>query len=235
MVFLYVFGGIVALVGLALFLPVNVTLKYKSSDALLEGKSECVVYYWFFKIFPAKQKEGTTHSPPKKNKEPTENKQPIENKNASVPKSEQNVKKQERTAPPKADTLPVDFLESGVGDLKQLKELIGSIIKPIGRVFGKIKIKSLEIICVSGGDDAAKTALNYGLCCTAIYSFVEWLSLKMSMRRKKIKIAADWEQPKTILYLDLKFALRLGTVLLQLGSLVSAFIKNNYKKGGKYG
>ena len=64
-----------------------------------------------------------------------------------------------------------------------------------------------------GGDDAAKTAIAYGVHCAAVYGLVSFLKNTVSFKEKKIDIKANFDLEKTDYYFYGKVKLRLSTLL----------------------
>lgn len=81
------------------------------------------------------------------------------------------------------------------------------------KLFKKIRIYDVFAEIVVGGDDAAKTALSYGVHCAAVNGFIAFLKNNVSFKAKKIDIKADFDLEKTDYYIYGKVKLRLVTLL----------------------
>lgn len=94
--------------------------------------------------------------------------------------------------------------------------IIGCIkaAKPhIKRLFKKIRFYDIFSEIVVGGDDAAKTAISYGVHCSAVYGLVCFLKNTVSFKEKKIDIKANFDLEKTDYYFYGKVKVRLSTLL----------------------
>lgn len=102
------------------------------------------------------------------------------------------------------------------------------------KLFKKIRIYDVFAEIVVGGDDAAKTALSYGVHCAAVNGFIAFLKNNVSFKAKKIDIKADFDLEKTDYYIYGKIKLRLSTLLSCLiwgYSAVQGAMNGNSTKG----
>lgn len=83
----------------------------------------------------------------------------------------------------------------------------------VKRLFKKIRFYDIFSEIVVGGDDAAKTAIAYGVHCAAVYGLVCFLKNTVSFKEKKIDIKANFDLEKTDYYFYGKVKLRLSTLL----------------------
>jgi hypothetical protein len=184
-------------------LSITVSIRAESAGDLLGGKADLKVYYGFIKIFPLKQKI-------RKNKKPKKVK-PIDK-----PIINSNRKKTEKKANPNIDSAEA----KSAGGLETVKKLVQSYGKPAIKILGKVKIRAVDIICITGSDDAAKTAINYGLYCAAFYGFTEWMKGKMGAKVKRVKVVADFGRDKDYFKMSLKLKLKVGTFIFQLIKII---------------
>lgn len=83
----------------------------------------------------------------------------------------------------------------------------------VKRLFKKIRFDDVFVEIVVGGDDAAKTAVSYGVHCAAAHGLVCFLKNTVSFKAKKIDIKANFDLEKTDYYAYGKIKLRLSTLL----------------------
>lgn len=116
----------------------------------------------------------------------------------------------------KKDTEKQGFADT-IGDTISV---ITNIIKQIVGLFKHIKIKKLFLNCICGGEDAAQTAMDYGIACAAIYPLSGYLHsiIKVNSRKEQINVQCDFSRE------DTKFEFE--TLLsVQVIFIVIAFIK----------
>ena len=83
----------------------------------------------------------------------------------------------------------------------------------VKRLFKKIRLSNVVIDIITGGDDAAKTAISYGVHCGAVYGLVSFLDSAISFNADRISVKADFSLPKNEYYLKGTVKLRLSTLL----------------------
>ncbi len=115
-------------------------------------------------------------------------------------KKEKDEKKDGKTDKPKPG------LEMILGCIKAAKPYVK-------RLFKKIRFDDVFVEIVVGGDDAAKTAVSYGVHCAAAHGLVCFLKNTVSFKAKKIDIKANFDLEKTDYYAYGKIKLRLSTLL----------------------
>lgn len=119
--------------------------------------------------------------------------------NSSGGKKKEPQKSHEKDKPkPKPETI--------IGCIKAAKPYVK-------RLFKKIRFYDIFSEIVVGGDDAAKTAIAYGVHCAAVYGLVIFLKNTVSFKEKKIDIKANFDLEKTDYYFYGKVKLRLSTLL----------------------
>ena len=94
-----------------------------------------------------------------------------------------------------------------------IKRIIGRASPHVKRIFRKIRLSNVVIDIVIGGDDAAKTAISYGVHCSAVYGLVEFLDSVISFKADGISVRADFQLPKSEYYAKGTLKLRLSTLL----------------------
>ena len=94
-----------------------------------------------------------------------------------------------------------------------IKRIIGRASPHVKRIFKKIRLSNVVIDIVTGGDEAAKTAISYGVHCSAVYGLVGFLDNVITFKAEKISVRADFDQPKNEYYAKGTLKLRLSTLL----------------------
>ena len=115
-----------------------------------------------------------------------------------------NVKISDKAIPKKDKLKP---------DLDMIINCVNAAKPHVKKLFKKIRIYDVFAEIVVGGDDAAKTALSYGVHCAAINGFIAFLKNNVSFQTKKIDIKADFDLEKSNYYVYGKVKLRLCTLL----------------------
>lgn len=98
-------------------------------------------------------------------------------------------------------------------DFQTAMRIVNSAKPHIKRLFKKIRITDVLLDIMVGGDDAAKTALSYGIHCSAIYGLIEFLKQNVTFKADRITIKADFDLPKTDYYARATVKLKLSTFL----------------------
>lgn len=96
-------------------------------------------------------------------------------------------------------------------------ELIMAIIRRasphVKRIFKKIRLYNLYVDITVGGEDAAQTAMSYGVHCSVVNGIAAFLANTVTFNPKKIDIKADFDLEKTDYYAKGTVKLRLFTLL----------------------
>ena len=106
-------------------------------------------------------------------------------------------------------------------DFQTAMRIFNSAKPHIKKLFKKIRLTDVLVDIMVGGDDAAKTAISYGVHCSAIYGLIEFLKRNITFKSERITIKADFDLPKTDYYASATLKLRLSTLL---GCLLWGFL-----------
>lgn len=100
--------------------------------------------------------------------------------------------------------------------------LISSLIKEIVEILNRVTIKKFHIDILTTGEDAAKTALNYGGCCVAVYPICGFINSKFKVKEnaQKINISSGFDDNNGHFYYDIVISVRVSSVLARLIKLV---------------
>lgn len=94
-----------------------------------------------------------------------------------------------------------------------IMRIFGKAKPHIKRLFKKIRISGVYTDITVGGEDAAKTAISYGIHCAAVDGLAGFLNSTVSFKAEKITIRADFDLEKTEYYARGTVKLRLSTLL----------------------
>ena len=134
-----------------------------------------------------------------------------------TPKKESVKEKKKDTQPqkskqPKTDKQPREKQKMKLS-LDLIRRIIGRASPHVKRIFKKIRLSNVVVDITTGGDDAAKAAISYGVHCSAAYGLAEFLDNTISFNAESIDIRADFDLPETKYYLKGTMKLRLSTLL----------------------
>ena len=107
-------------------------------------------------------------------------------------------------------------------DFQQIKTLITSATPAAKKVFRKIKIRKFRFIYICAGDDAAKTAIQYGRICAAVASLLPIVQNIFDIKVDKIDVQLDFSVNKP--YNEVKFKAKLKVYVLIAAAVI--FLKN---------
>lgn len=116
--------------------------------------------------------------------------------------------------------------------VSELWETFKPIVVKAISTFKKIKVKRLDLKVTVATDDAAKTALEYGGICTAVFPALGFLKtqLKFPDRAANVHIGVDYNSDEPTLYLFAKLKIRLITALCAAMSALWTVFKSKFKK-----
>ncbi|MBR7133250.1 MAG: hypothetical protein IKD04_06920 [Clostridia bacterium] len=196
---LIIIGVILLILLLILFSPVRVWVSYEDSFHLK-------LYFAGIKIFSTKSDIG-------QEKEKTTDK-------GSDAKSENTAIKEGKRF--------FGFLKEKYGfsgAVKTVFGFIGDVLAHIKKLLRHIKFKSIILDISVSGDDAAKTAVEYGGVCAAVYPVLSVLDTCAGFSYKQINIKSDFVSENS----RFRFS---GSVILRVFFLLVAAIKiySEYKK-----
>lgn len=218
-----VIGALVLIFILLLFSSITVELEY---DNDLKYK----VKYLCFTLAPKDEKKKKRKEEKKKRREAKKalkqkkKRDKLRKKKSKTQQKGQNAKSTAGTAKkplPSETKAPKDKQQApDIKKEKKPKPDIGLIIniiqkaKPhVKRMFKKIRITKVYADITVGGDDAAKTAVSYGVHCAAVNGLIAFLDNTITFKKEKINIRADFDLEKTDYYVSGTIKLRVSTLL----------------------
>lgn len=162
---------------------------------------------------PSRKIDTQAGSPASKEKESPLNKDEAPQKSKAADNSSKTPKEKKVKADKKAKV-----------DLQTVLGVFNAAKPHVKRLFKKIRFSDVLIDIMVGGDDAAKTAVSYGIHCSAIYGLIEFLRRSVTFKAERIAIKADFKLPKTDYYARATVKLRLSTLI---GCVVWGFLAVN--------
>lgn len=140
-------------------------------------------------------------------------------------------KKQERDEDSEIAQKPKNFFEQlkerrgFVGAIKEIFAFFKDCITPLKLFLRFVAFKNVRLELNIVGEDAAKTAVDYGMACTAAYPLLSFAEKYSNIKYKKIDVRADFEGKES----ELTFSLKIKSfAIFILVFMVRIF--NEYKK-----
>lgn len=99
---------------------------------------------------------------------------------------ERKPKKQSSTSKNKKVKKKSSFSDT-LNSAKKVLEALKKAEKGLKMLFLKFKIQRIKLFCVCGGEDAAETAMRYGMLCSVIYGIGGYLNSFKSFPASKLK------------------------------------------------
>ena len=196
MIFLIILGIILLVLGLILFLPVKISLAFKDELNLK-------VNFFGLKIFETKNE--------------------TEDKKKKFSKAE---KKEAKTQGNKAKKL-FSRLKEKYGFSGALKEIFSFFLKCLSHIKGLLRHINIKRICLNitvASYDAAKTAIEYGAVCAAVYPVLALIDTVPNISFREINVKSDFNSEGS--QFDFSFVVKMQIFF----ALLSAFkIYKEYK------
>ena len=110
----------------------------------------------------------------------------------------------------KSNFLPEDLIKKrGItGLLELIKELTQFTLNIGKEIVSNIAFDYINIDLLIGGQDAKDIAIKYGYVCSGVYPFVSLLSTVSKLKKKDIKINADFQSDKDTIKFCSKFHIK---------------------------
>lgn len=166
MIILYIFAVILLILAVFLVLPITV-------DFSFQNEFNIRVFLASFKVFDSKKEEKTEivieNIKPKKEKPKKENKIKI---------AFDNKKKKDGT----------------INAVKYFLGVLSEILKKLVWFIKKIDFRHFVLNLTVSSEDAAKTAIEYGSVCTAVYPMLSFLTANSNLKLDKVNISADFDK-----------------------------------------
>ncbi len=191
MIFLLILGIILALILLILFLPVKIFISFKEAFKIK-------IKFFGIKVFEIEpqEQEKTDKALDK-----------VSDKNAQKD-TENKAKKIFKGLKEK-----LGF----TGAVKEIMRFLLDCLTHIKALLRHIKINKIRLNITVASDDAAKTAIEYGSVCSAVYPVLALIDTVPNIGFKEINIRSDFEGSEC----DFSFSLQIGIQIFY--GLISAF------------
>ncbi len=125
-----------------------------------------------------------------------------------------------------------DNIVEKIGFIRLIKFIFSEevgLFSKIKYLFKKTVIKKLNLYITVAGDDAAKTAIEYGSICAILYPVVAFLETVMTVKKDDIKIECDYKNKTPKIYMFINIKIRVITLLILALKLLPA-LKNFIKE-----
>lgn len=105
------------------------------------------------------------------------------------------------------------------GAVKYGAKLINLTLKRIAWFIKRLHFRKFTLLITVASDNAAKTGIEYGIVCTAVYPIITYLETNADFKAKKIDINADFDVTNP----DIKFSVSIKTgIIMAVFTIVSA-------------
>ncbi|MDR0943627.1 MAG: hypothetical protein LBM41_03750 [Ruminococcus sp.] len=191
-----------------LMLPVVLSVR------LSEGKFKFEITYIFIKIFP---KDKITKSVTSDDTETPSETEPI----AGIPETETEKTVDTSTPAGKSKRSIAEMIELGKSVKEKLEIIYGSSSKGIRRICRKIIVDDIKVDIVVRGKEAAKTAVNYGIVSSIVYSLIAVVSSLATTYVENCDIDCDFDDITRESDVNISLAIKIRLhVLLSSGLLI---------------
>lgn len=175
---------LLAILVLILALPVGGEVEYSSEGVLLCLRAGPLN----ITLYPRKKKDKTDKE--------------------KKPKKQKKSKQDKKTDSANKEALP----KKKGGSFELIRQLLPIVLGALGRLKGKLRIW-LTLYYTAAGEDAAKTAIQFGSLSAGLGAIVPLLENHFRIVERDIRASVDFTITKPILYLHAKITIRIGQVL----------------------
>lgn len=101
-------------------------------------------------------------------------------------------------------------IKDGKEKLQEILDWARLLLNRLGWLLSNIRVKNLNVKYISGGEDAAKAAIEYGAACALIYPVAALIESKMHIAPNgmKLNISCDYEHKEPDYLLEIFLRLR---------------------------
>ena len=198
MIALIIIGVILLSLAAILFLPIDAKIRFKEKFFLKVKFSGITV----FKLRPEEKK----------------------------PQAEEKSKA-ENTPAPKKENVALGYFKrlkekyGFSGAVKQIFGFLRDLIPHIKGLLKHIKIKGIKLDIIIAEGDAAKTAIEYGGVCAAVYPVLSLLESIADVEYKAINVTSDFEGSKSDISFEATIRSRIFFLLIALFKIYSEYKK----------
>ena len=133
-----------------------------------------------------------------------------------TPDKKHEKKKKTDTEPPKKNYIKQLIEEKGLAAaLSELGTVAKVFLQKAGRAAKHIRVKKFDMLAVAASYDPAKTAVEYGALCAAVFPMLSGFQqlLKWNEKNTRVSVQSDFCSEKPTFFLDFKIKLRLWFIL----------------------
>lgn len=171
-IILWIIVGFFALLLLLLLVPVALYVDYQKKAVTLKVR----VLFIKVRVFPAKEKD------PEKEKRKAERKKAKEAKRAAKTTKKQPAQQQPEEKPKRT-------LEQ---TLELVRRLVSAASPAAKFVFGRLRVRDVELVLPVHGEDAAQTALNFGRLQAVLYGIYAALQNFANITYRRLNLIPDY-------------------------------------------
>ncbi len=201
-------------------------MKVRAEISYIGGRFDIAVKYLWLTIYPAKEKKPKKKKVRKKRIKKSEKDVVSENQEFSdeseltedeaefqIENDSDGVKKKDKKKD-KKEKQPLSEKVEKITDIIEKVKIIWSVSKKwLAHIFKRIYIENLMVDFVVAGDDAYKTAMNYGKINAAVYNLINFIRTFFTVTIKTVDIVCDFEKKEPIYDFSVKITVRPATVL----------------------
>lgn len=113
-------------------------------------------------------------------------------------------------------------------------DIVKFLIKQLGNLIKRVKVKKLNIEYICAGDDAANTAVNYGLLCAFVYPFVTYIKETTNSKNSQLSVNLNCDFDLNEPYFEFYFQVKLRVIyaLIVFLKTISYITKENKNENG---
>ena len=211
MIALWILAAIVALLGLALLLPLRITLRYTAEDGFYYG-----VRLLFLPLAASdREKRGKKPAKQVTERKPAAEK-PQKQGKSTVSELLSLLGLREVSTPERARAA---VTERGFGEvLSEVLAAVKLLLQRTGRLLGSGVFERFELTAVIGGT-----------ACAAVYSLVTLLEQSMPVRRRRVAVEIDYTQEESRVRLNLLLRYRVWHLVRYACFLLGNYLKKEQK------
>ena len=205
---LIILFSILILIALILLIRIKVIIYYRGEDIKLNLHILGIP----IKLLPRKQK-----------------KKKIKLSNYSYKKRKKSLQKKPKKVKKKKEKVNVNEKPSITEAIPTIAEIVKYLLK---KFFGHLRIDVTEIKITVGTDDAAKTAIMFGIvnqAAAALFDLLSTITNVKKNRKNEIAVYADFASEKTVININLGFSLRIWHLFSIAFGALFKYLKNMLK------
>ncbi len=148
-------------------------------------------------------------------------------------KNQEKKKKKVTSKKPQKEKKKEEKKEKEKPQLSEAIPMIADIVRHLlSKFFGHLRIDVTEIKITVGSDDAAKTAIMFGIinqAAAALFDLLSTITNVKKNRKNEIAVYADFTAEKTVININLGFSLRVWHIFSIALSTLFKYLKNMLK------